>query len=140
MTFRQLATVAIAVGIALLTGLAAARAEPVATTYKAGEFLMLDLQKALLSPKPLGPRAQFEPYPVEARADAKNAIDAAADRSAAQKAVPVAKPPRNVAARPQSPARTRVARPRSSPLDANAADTRIQTWPCRSGGICNWQR
>ncbi|OYU92313.1 MAG: hypothetical protein CFE29_02510 [Bradyrhizobiaceae bacterium PARB1] len=101
---------------------------------------MLDLQKALLSPKPLGPRAKFEAYPIEARSDAKNAIDAAADKTVAQKAVPVARPPRNVATRPQPPARTRVARPRSNPLDANAADTRIQTWPCRSGGICNWQR
>lgn len=138
MTFRFLT--AAAVGIALLTGLPAAQAEPAATTYKAGEFLMLDLQKALLSPKPLGPPAQFEAYPIEARSDAKNAIDAAADKPVAQKAVPVAKPPRNVATRPQPPARTRVARPRSNPLDANAADTRIQTWPCRSGGICNWQR
>lgn len=138
MTFRFLT--AAAVGIASLTGLSAAQAEPAATTYKAGEFLMLDLQKALLSPKPLGPRAQFEAYPIEARSDAKNAIDAAADKPVAQKAVPVARPPRNVATRPQPPARTRVARPRSNPLDANAADTRIQTWPCRSGGICNWQR
>ncbi len=138
MTFRFLT--AAAVGIALLTGLSVAQAQPAAATYKPGEFLMLDLQKALLSPKLLGPRAQFEPYPVEARSDAKNAIDAAADRPVAQKAVPVAKPPRNVATRPQPPARTRIARPRSNPLDANAADTRIQTWPCRSGGICNWRR
>ena len=138
MTFRYLSsTVA---GIALLAGFVTAQAEPVAKTYKAGEFLTLDLQKALLSPKPLGPNAQFESYPIEARADAKNAIDASADKPVAQKAIPVAKQPRNVATRPQPPARTRVARPRSNPLDANAADTRIQTWPCRTGGICNWQR
>jgi len=24
--------------------------------------------------------------------------------------------------------------------DAQALDTRIQVWPCRSGGICNWKR
>jgi hypothetical protein len=138
MTFRYL--VSSVVGIALLAGFTAAQAAPAAQTYKAGEFLTLDLSKALLSPKPLGLGAQFEAYPVTARADAKNEIDAAADRPAVQKAVPVAKPPRNVATRPQPPARTRVARPRSNPLDANAADTRIQTWPCRTGGICNWQR
>ena len=27
-----------------------------------------------------------------------------------------------------------------NPLDAQARDTRIQVWPCRSGGICNWKR
>ena len=27
----------------------------------------------------------------------------------------------------------------SNPLDAQARDTRIQTWPCRSGAICGWQ-
>ena len=26
-----------------------------------------------------------------------------------------------------------------NPLDAQARDTRIQTWPCKSGGICGWQ-
>lgn len=138
MTFRYL--IPSVVGIALLAGSAAAQAASAAQTYKSGEFLTLDLSKALLSPKLLGPGAQFEVYPITARADAKNEIDAAADKPAAQKAVPVAKPPRSAATRPQPPARARVARPRSNPLDANAADTRIQTWPCRTGGICNWQR
>ncbi|WP_398465115.1 hypothetical protein [Tardiphaga sp.] len=138
MTFRYFTSPA--VGIALLAGSVVAQAGPVAQTYKAGEFLTLDLRQALLSPKPLGPGAQFEAYPIEARSDAKNAIDAAADKPVAEKVMPVAKLPRNVATRPQPPARSRVARPRSNPLDANAADTRIQTWPCRTGGICNWQR
>ncbi len=138
MTFRYL--ISAAASIALLAASAVAQAEPAAKAYKAGEFLTLDLSKALLSPKPLGPGAQFEVYPITARADAKNEIDAAADKPVVQKAVSVAKPSRNVATRPQPPARTRVARPRSNPLDANAADTRIQTWPCRTGGICNWQR
>ena len=138
MTFRYFA--AAVTGVVLLGG-AAANADTVgAETYKPGEFLTLDLRAALLSPKPLGPGARFEAYPVTARADAKNDIDAAADKPAVQKAVPVAKPARSAATRPQPPARARVARPRSNPLDANAADTRIQTWPCRTGGICNWQR
>lgn len=37
-------------------------------------------------------------------------------------------------------ARAKLAKRRGNPLDAEAKDTRIQTWPCRSGGICNWQR
>ncbi|MCX7320123.1 MAG: hypothetical protein NT113_11765 [Hyphomicrobiales bacterium] len=139
MTVRYLTLAA--VGLALLTGGAMAANGSAASTYKASEFFTLDLQKALLSPKPIGPGARFEPYPIEARADAKNALDAAADEAVAERAVPAAKPTRKaVAKRSQPPARSRVARPRSNPLDANAADTRIQTWPCRSGGICNWQR
>lgn len=129
---------AVTVCIALFASFGVAQAE----TYKPGEFLLLDLQKAVLSPKLLGPSARFEAYPVEARTDAKNEIDAAADkpRATVQRAVPVAKPQRHVAMRPQSPVRNRVARSRSNPLDANASDTRVQTWPCRSGGICNWQK
>ena len=37
-------------------------------------------------------------------------------------------------------ARVKLARRHGNPLDAQATDTRIQTWPCRTGGICNWQR
>jgi hypothetical protein len=37
-------------------------------------------------------------------------------------------------------ARVKLAGRHGNPLDAQARDTRIQTWPCRSGGICNWQR
>lgn len=133
MTLRILAAVA----AVLMAGNVAAHAD--SERYGSGEFFTLDLQRALLSPKPLGPGAQFEAFPIEARADAKNAIDAAADEPVVRKAAPVARPQRSIAARPH-PARTRIARPRSNPLDANAADTRIQTWPCRSGGICNWQR
>src|SRR4051812_48761956 len=36
-----------------------------ADEYRADEFLRMDLSKAALSPKPLGPPAQFEPVPVE---------------------------------------------------------------------------
>jgi hypothetical protein len=35
--------------------------------------------------------------------------------------------------------RTHLARRHRNPLDAQAMDTRIQTWPCKSGGICNWR-
>ena len=27
-----------------------------------------------------------------------------------------------------------------NPMEAQARDTRIQVWPCKSGGICNWKR
>jgi len=43
---------------------------------------------------------------------------------------------------PRGAARTRLAHRHGSPLDAQAFDTRIQSWPCRSGdgGICNWKQ
>ena len=37
-------------------------------------------------------------------------------------------------------ARTKFAGHPGNPLDAHASDPRIQVWPCRSGGICNWKR
>jgi len=45
--------------------------------------------------------------------------------------------------RPENPrvaARTKLVRGHGNPLDAQAFDTRIQVWPCKSGGICNWKR
>lgn len=111
-----------------------------ADEYRAGEFLNLDLSKAVLSPKRLGPAAEFAPMPVEARTDAKQVI-----------AEPKAAPPRKAhmaqphiaqarVEKPRTPARAKLARRHGNPLDAQAMDTRIQTWPCRSGGICNWKR
>jgi hypothetical protein len=44
------------------------------------------------------------------------------------------------AEKPRGAARTKLARRHSNPLDAQASDTRVQVWPCKSGGICNWQR
>ncbi len=40
-----------------------------ADQYRPGEFLGLDLSKAVLSPKRLGPPTQFAPFPVEAGAE-----------------------------------------------------------------------
>ncbi|MET0970425.1 MAG: hypothetical protein ABWY18_14585 [Tardiphaga sp.] len=128
MTFRPM----IAAAAVLTLGFGAARAEP----YKPGDFLLLDLQKAVLSPTPIGPPAAFEHVQIEARSDSATPAPA---RKTAQ-AVPAASTLRTAAAKPRSPARARVARSRGNPLDANASDTRVQTWPCRSGGICNWQR
>ncbi|MDO9561260.1 MAG: hypothetical protein Q7J60_06550 [Bradyrhizobium sp.] len=107
-----------------------------ADEYRAGEFLGLDLSKAVLSPKPLGPATEFAPVRIEAHADrASPSPTARAARAPTGKAQ--AAPQR--AEKPRRAARTRLARPRGNPLDAQAADTRIQAWPCRSGGICNWK-
>jgi hypothetical protein len=131
----------------LLAGSAASAAE-----YKPDEFLTLDLSKAALSPKRLGPPAQFEPVPVEAEADPPSKavhVDAAPKAAPQTKAVHVDATPKAApkiriahsrAEKPPLPARTKVVRRHTNPLDAQASDTRIQVWPCRSGGICNWQR
>ena len=132
------AVFAAAVFIAFLAGNPA-----IADQYRPDEFLNLDLSKAVLSPKPLGPPAQFKPTRVEAKTDAQSKavqVDATPVRV---DAAPKAAKTRIVHARaekPRTPARARVARRHSNPLDAQASDTRIQVWPCRSGGICNWQR
>jgi hypothetical protein len=108
-----------------------------ADAYKPDEFLSLDLSKAALSPKLLGPSARFEPVPVEARADSQRPRVHA---SAVPKAAAKIRVAHVRAEQRHTPARTRLARRHSNPLDAQAFDMRIQVWPCRSGGICNWQR
>ncbi len=105
--------------------------------YKPDEFLGLDLSKAALSPKPLGPPSQFEPVPVEARANSRNKV---AHVNAEPKAVPKIRVAHARAETRHTAVRTKLVRRHTNPLDAQAFDTRIQVWPCRSGGICNWQR
>jgi hypothetical protein len=114
----------------------------IADEYRPDEFLGLDLSRAALSPKPLGPPAGFTPAPVEAR------TNRASER--AQARVEPKAEPKNVVritavahirtAKSRGAARTKLARRHGNPLDAQAFDTRIQVWPCRSGGICNWKR
>ncbi|MCA6120909.1 hypothetical protein J6500_03190 [Bradyrhizobium sp. WSM 1704] len=124
-----------------------------ADEYRPSEYFSLDLSKAVLSPKRLGPPAQFEPVPVEAKADHSSDPQASAGpkveetKVAPQRAVRTTKvtPPAEKAherkrAATHVPARARLTRRHTNPLDAQARDTRIQTWPCRSGGICNWRR
>jgi hypothetical protein len=126
-----------------------------ADAYRSDEFLGLDLSKAVLSPKPLGPATEFAPVAVEAKGDrnsepswARNELKTEPKKVAVQRVraarVHVAAPV-HVATpihdgRTHGAARTRLARRHSNPLDAQAFDTRIQVWPCRSGGICNWKR
>jgi hypothetical protein len=134
-----------------------------AADYRPDDYLSLDPSTALLSPTPLGPPAAFVPVPVEAKEakdDHANSAQAAAEparevkvkmrktRVANAHQTPAANPRRTPAVpvanaqheKPRGAARTRLARrPHSNPLDAQAFDTRIQTWPCNTGGICNWK-
>ena len=129
---RILAAVACAALVALAAPVRAAE------QYRAGEFLSLDLSQAVLSPKRLGPPAEFAPVAVEARTDARHVV--AAPNADRQRAVQTARMARDAhAEKPRAPARARLAR-HGNPLDAQAMDRSIQTWPCRSGGICNWKR
>ena len=119
-----------------------------ADEYRPDQFLGLDLSKALLSPKPLGPASRFVPGPLDVNVDRGSA---GAQASVEPKAEPrmavhktrvaharVERPLRT--AEPRGGAHTKLARRHGNPLDAQAFDTRIQVWPCRSGGICNWKR
>jgi hypothetical protein len=109
----------------------------VADEYRADEFLGLDLSTAVLSPKPLGPSSEFVPVPVEAKADRDIETLPVRVTRVTHPKLRVAHPRKE---RPHAVAQARPARHRSNPLDAQAFDTRVQVWPCKSGGICNWRR
>jgi hypothetical protein len=112
-----------------------------ADQYRADQFLGLDLSQAVLSPKPLGPPMQFVPGPIEAGAGpVSEAAQARVEPKPAPRiAIARARTAHRQLEKPRGPARTRLAHRHSNPLDAQAFDTSIQVWPCRSGGICNWQ-
>jgi hypothetical protein len=146
----------------------------VADEYRPDQFLGLDLSKALLSPKPLGPASRFVPGPLDVTvgsAGAQASVEPKTEprKPQAEPSVRQAEPrvrhaesrvrqaePRFAihktriaharaekplrAEQPRGAARTKLARRHGNPLDAQAFDTRIQVWPCRSGGICNWKR
>jgi hypothetical protein len=117
----------------LLISGSAARADE----YRAGQFLGLDLPQAVLSPKRIGPETQFAPVRIEARSDSR---PVKTERVVvAKEAAPKPQVAEERVEKPRAAARTKLARPRSNPLDAQARDTRIQKWPCTSGGICGWQ-
>jgi hypothetical protein len=129
----------------------------IADEYRPDQFLGLDLSKAVLSPKPLGPPAAFAPVPVEAKTDGGSEgqhaeaehirhprVHVARSRMANSQpklhSQPKARLARVWSRKPHPAPHTRLARHHRNPLDAQALDTRIQVWPCRSGGICNWKR
>jgi hypothetical protein len=121
---------------ALLAGLGGACADG----YRPEQFLGLDLSRAVLSPKRLGPEQSFAPVAVEARADRRDEITRVVGtenaRPVAVSKVHLARP---VVEKRHGVTPARLARHHGNPLDAQALDTRIQVWPCRSGGICNWK-
>ena len=129
---------------ALCTGLLMSGGAALADEYRADQFLGLDLSQAVLSPKRLGPETQFAPVRIEARTDRRPvktervvvSKEAAPKPQMAQERVEKSER----VAKPRPAARTKLARRHSNPLDAQARDTRIQKWPCTSGGICGWQR
>jgi hypothetical protein len=121
----------------------------IADEYRGDEVLSLNLATAVLSPKLLGPASQFTPGPLDVTVDrggqitpAPVAADVTSSANTTQPKVRVAharaEKPR--AEKPRGAARTKLARRHGNPLDAQASDTRVQVWPCKSGGICNWQR
>jgi hypothetical protein len=128
----------------------------IANEYRPDQFLGLDLSKAVLSPKPLGPPAAFAPVPVEAKTDRSSEGEQAEAKHIRHPRVHIARSKTAISqpklhARPKArlaqvgskkarPApHVRLARHHRNPLDAQAMDTRIQVWPCKSGGICNWK-
>jgi hypothetical protein len=122
-----------------------------AADYRPSDFLTLDLSKAVFSKTPLGPPTEFAPVAVEAKGDRSSEVTWARETLKAEpkqvrtRIVRAAHPHRitHVARETRhGVARVRLAHRRpSNPLDAQAMDTRIQTWPCRSGGgICDWRR
>lgn len=153
-------------GVAALAWSGLAAAQP----YSPGEFLNLDLSKAVLSPRPLGPAASFTPGPLDVTIDrGANPAQANAQLVADPKTVAVQtvhaeddqvadqSGPAASAARANRTPHTRLAHARAerpaphkphalvalhgrNPMEAQARDTRIQVWPCRTGGICNWKR
>jgi hypothetical protein len=144
------------VGIATIcASLLAWSGASLADEYRPDEFLRLDLSRALLSPRPLGPPSEFAPVRVEAKADrGSEGASSRAELMAESKLVKTKRivvpstrvahmrpeKPRAHAEKPRGAARTKLARRHSNPLDAQALDTRIQVWPCKSGGICDWKR
>jgi hypothetical protein len=128
----------------------------VAQQYRADEFLNLDLSRAVLSPKPLGPAASFTPGPLDVTVDRGNGAAQANTESASEpistasvhvESNAATKPALRTAASGMRAARSSSRKPRSlvalhgrNPVEAQARETRVQIWPCKSGGICNWKR
>jgi hypothetical protein len=120
--------------------------------YRPGDFLNLDLSKAVLSKTPLGPPAEFAPVAVEARSDiksdrgsepawARNDLNVVPKQVSVRTVRAAHRPTHVASATPHGAARVKLAHRHGNPLDARAMDTRVQTWPCRSGGgICDWKR
>ena len=143
-----------AFAVVVAATLLASGGSSLASDYQPGDFLNLDLSKAVLSPKRLGPATHFAPLPIEASSDASKpapqaraepkVTPAPAARKVRTARVHVESTGRAHVEKRRGAARTKLAHRHTNPLDAQAFDRRIQgriqVWPCKSGGICNWQR
>jgi len=172
MVLNRVCFAAFGVMILAWSGLSAAQ------QYRPGEYLTLDLSRAVLSPKPLGPAAGFTPGPLDVTVDRGNHVaQASAELVVDPKPVPTATvrvesnstaknfAPKNFVTKNFAPKATiRIAasgmraahasaersashKPHAllalhgrNPMEAQARETVVQTWPCKSGGICNWKR
>ena len=136
-SFQELSVILKGVFIAAVcTGFLALSGQALADDYRPDEYFSLDLPKAVLSPKRLGPPTEFAPVPVEAKSESAKSEPKLAEHPIVVRTTRVRADraePRHV------PARAKLAKRHTNPLDAQARDTRIQAWPCRSGGICNWR-
>ncbi|MBR1214478.1 hypothetical protein [Bradyrhizobium sp. JYMT SZCCT0180] len=129
-----------ALAAAVCTGFLALAGSATAAEYRPGELLSLDLPSAVLSPKRIGPEAKFGPVRIEARSEDTEAdLDSTIWPKLPPRKAHVAKSQAEKAST-EAPRAAARAKPRHNPLDAQARDVRIQTWPCKSGGICSWQR
>jgi hypothetical protein len=132
---------------ALFAAALLASGSALAADYHPGDFLNLDLSKAVFSKTPLGPPAEFAPVAVEAKGDrGSEPAWARNDLKIEPKRVPIrtvraSQPHQLASASRHGTARVKLAHRHHDPLNAQAMDTRIRTWPCRSGGgICDWKR
>jgi hypothetical protein len=116
-----------------------------ADQYRSGHYFDLDLSMAVLSPKPLGPSAEFVPAPARANVDRGSAdrVEGAPAATPTHSEIAAAHLGRETPARSlkrHAVAHVKLARRHTNPLDAQASDQRIRAWPCTSGGICDWKR
>jgi len=112
----------------------------IADEYLPREFLSLDLSSAVLSPKPLGPASGFAPGPLDVTVDRASGQARAEPNDEPKVVVHDTRVAHLRAAPARNAARTKLARQPRNPVDAQAFDARVQVWPCKSGGICNWKR
>jgi hypothetical protein len=117
-----------------------------ADEYRPNEFLSLDLSKAVLSPKPLGPASGFAPGPLDVTVNRESGQARAEPTDEPKVVVHNSRVVHNTrvahlrAEPPRHAVPIKLARQHRSPIDAQAFDARVQVWPCKSGGICNWKR
>ena len=113
---------------AVCTGLLALAGPAAAAEYRPAEYLKLDLSKALISPKRIGPEARFGPVRIEARYDEAQADSTDADLEAS---VWPKLPPRKTSVPGQPRSRA------SSPAPSRAC-ARARSWP--SATAIRWMR